>query len=317
MASLIVDDRDPRFTYSSGWLLGGGVESEFRSTSHGSIVSGSTAVFTFYGTSVILYGTVSPNGPTFSSYSIDNGTAFQYTPPIPLNTIYQQPLYRSSSLKAGEHTLTVTVEKTQTSMFWIDYALIFTDPTLKLNSNAPSSIVDDRDPRFTYSSGWILAGVEAEVDSTTHGSNVSHSTAVLTFHGTSVILYGTVSPDGPAVSSYSVDSGTTFTYTAPVPHKPLQQQPFFGASDLKAGKHTLTVTIVSTEGKGIYWLDYAVIRTDSESNSNVGAIAGWVLGAILFLLVAGLLLWWYPPDSIDADSSKHDGQTIELRLRGT
>jgi hypothetical protein len=49
MASSIVDDRDPRFAYTSGWFLRSGVESEFDSTSHGSIVSGSTAVLTFNG----------------------------------------------------------------------------------------------------------------------------------------------------------------------------------------------------------------------------------------------------------------------------
>lgn len=64
-----------------------------------------------------------------------------------------------------------------------EFLQIFTDPTLKLNSNSPSSIVDDRDPRFSYSSGWILGGVESEVDSTTHGSDVNGSTAFLTFNG--------------------------------------------------------------------------------------------------------------------------------------
>lgn len=73
--------------------------------------------------------------------------------------------------------------------------------------------------------------------------------------GTSVVLYGTVSPTGPAVSTYSIDDGAAFTYTARVPPTPLQQQPFFGASELKSGEHTLTVTIES----GMYWVDYASV----------------------------------------------------------
>ena len=51
-------------------------------------------------------------------------------------------------------------------------------------SNAMTlSLVDDRDARFTYSDGWYIGGSGSEVDSTTHGSNVSGSTAVLTFNG--------------------------------------------------------------------------------------------------------------------------------------
>ena len=76
------------------------------------------------GTLVILYGTVVPAGP-ISSYSIDNGIAFVNSAPIKHDAqVYQQPLYETSGLKPGEHSLTMTVESTEQGMYWIDYALV-------------------------------------------------------------------------------------------------------------------------------------------------------------------------------------------------
>jgi hypothetical protein len=146
-------------------------------------------------------------------------------------------------------------------------------------TNATSSIVDDRDPRFTYSEGWILAGSSSELDSTAHGSNITGSTAVLTFNGmisrpiisgvifmtllgTSLVLYGTISPtdkNGPPISSYAIDNGTASTYIAPITNATLFQQPFYEAYGLKSGEHTLTVTVKITEPNE-YWLDFALVN---------------------------------------------------------
>jgi len=126
--------------------------------------------------------------------------------------------------------------------------------------NATSSIVDDRDPRFTYTGEWVLGGSSSELDSTTHGSNVTGSTAVLTFNGTSLGLYGTIAPtneNGQPVTSYSIDNGTAFTYTAPTTNSTLYQQLFYDTYNLKAGVHTLTVTVKNIHPSE-YWLDYAV-----------------------------------------------------------
>lgn len=76
--------------------------------------------------------------------------------------------------------------------------------------------------------------------------------------GTSVILYGTITAPGHAVSSYSVDNGTAFTYIAPSTTIDLYQWPFYGASGLKAGQHNLTVTVENADLTG-YWLDYASV----------------------------------------------------------
>jgi hypothetical protein len=46
-----------------------------------------------------------------------------------------------------------------------------------------TSYIDDRDPRFSYTGTWRLAGSVNELDFTSHGSGVAGSTAVLTFNG--------------------------------------------------------------------------------------------------------------------------------------
>jgi len=168
--------------------------------------------------------------------------------------------------------------------------------------NATSSIVDDRDPRFTYTGEWVLGGSSSELDSTTHGSNVTGSTAVLTFNGTSLGLYGTIAPtneNGQPVTSYSIDNGTAFTYTAPTTNSTLYQQLFYDTYNLKAGMHTLTVTVKNIHPSE-YWLDYAVICTEpatngdtAKSNSHVGPIVGGVLGGIVVFLLAGLFFLWH------------------------
>ena len=79
------------------------------------------------GTSLILYGTISPtdeNEPPVSSYSIDNKTASIYPAPATNSTLYQQILFETYGLTAGEHSLTVTIKSTQPGDYWLDYAVV-------------------------------------------------------------------------------------------------------------------------------------------------------------------------------------------------
>ena len=200
--------------------------------------------------------------------------------------------------------------------------------------NDTSTIIDDINPCFSYTGVWTLANSS----STAHGSNVTGSTAVLTFNGqitwlvvkevflmtllgTSVVLYGTVTSSNgnePPVSSYSVDNGTLFTYTAPATNTTLFQQPFYTMYGLKPGVHTLTVTVKSSSPSK-YWLDYALVSLmalsattlayregniqvstgpDSavgmaKTDSHMGRDLGAALGGIVLLLTAGLLWLWY------------------------
>lgn len=57
--------------------------------------------------------------------------------------------------------------------------------------NSTSIVVDDRDPRITYSGVWSLGGTSGELVSTSHESNVTGSTATLIFNGMS-FLYSVI-----------------------------------------------------------------------------------------------------------------------------
>ncbi|KAJ7059614.1 hypothetical protein C8F01DRAFT_989205, partial [Mycena amicta] len=106
----IVDDRDPTIAYGGSWS-DGGVAQEFQSTTHWASAAGSTARFSFTGTSVAVYGTVASGSTQASmSFSVDDGLSTgSYTPPSGLTAyIHHELLFASPSLDNAEHTLVIT-----------------------------------------------------------------------------------------------------------------------------------------------------------------------------------------------------------------
>ena len=98
------------------------------------------------GTSLIIYGTVTPtneNGPPVSSYSIDNGPASMYTAPTTNSSLFGLQFYGSRRLTADIHNLTITVESTKPSEYWLDYALVILFVLLTINSCLPRRIPAD------------------------------------------------------------------------------------------------------------------------------------------------------------------------------
>ncbi|CAA7262665.1 unnamed protein product [Cyclocybe aegerita] len=129
--------------------------------------------------------------------------------------------------------------------------------------------IDDRDPTIAYSiapsgstdwEGGIFGG-PFEFNGTTTLSQRKGATATLTFSGTAVSVYGTISVNDTILpsSSYTLDGGSPVFYTPPRAtgaallqdaHRTL----FFQAGGLERGTHTLVVTN-EVDGDR-YWLDY-------------------------------------------------------------
>ncbi|CAA7262667.1 unnamed protein product [Cyclocybe aegerita] len=125
-----VDDRDPAIVYSKPPLYDWNTRSyggfwEYMGTTSLTTRKGATATFSFDGTSVSVYGTVTVNASLYptSSYTIDGGEPVFYTPQRPEDRsreMYRTPFFRSPELSAGRHTLVIRNE-VDGGLYWLDY----------------------------------------------------------------------------------------------------------------------------------------------------------------------------------------------------
>ncbi|KAI0339359.1 hypothetical protein BDW22DRAFT_586348 [Trametopsis cervina] len=130
-------------------------------------------------------------------------------------------------------------------------------------------LVDDADtPILAYTGSWTPSGNANEYNSTTHGSSSAGASVSLTFHGTSIQVYGTIGPsagDGVPQTSYFLDNNPEVIYIAANnPGNALYHQPFFTSPPIPDGEHNLTITI--RPNSGFYWLDYFVFAQNTTSS---------------------------------------------------
>ncbi|PFH49397.1 hypothetical protein AMATHDRAFT_4914 [Amanita thiersii Skay4041] len=148
-----VEDDDSSIQYTGNWTSGG-TSFDSNRTVHSTRSPGSEATFSFFGTSVSVFGRL-PNSTISSGYpaavfTLDDGnpTAFTAVPPIQFNSIYQVPIFQSSSLSLGQHTLKVQSQDSTTD-FSLDF-ILYTQPVnatatslaggaLSTSATAPSS----------------------------------------------------------------------------------------------------------------------------------------------------------------------------------
>ncbi|KAF8991569.1 hypothetical protein BDQ17DRAFT_1432989 [Cyathus striatus] len=167
MTSLIrLDDRDPSILYSeSGWFQGGSSGLEYNGTTTSPNVTGTTAIFSFIGTSVSLYGTLASNSSAVKvQYTIDE-TVFPMTNYSSYQSnAYQILLFEQWNLTISNHTLVIAILPGSVfNHYYLDY-LDYTPiesrittmrPTL---STATSSII--MPPTITNSSYPMETGLQ-------------------------------------------------------------------------------------------------------------------------------------------------------------
>lgn len=132
-------------------------------------------------------------------------------------------------------------------------------------------IVDDWNPAVVYAgNSWTLGGSQVEWNSTTHGSNTPGSGFSITFHGTSISVYGTIGPNatvsGPLRSTYTLENGSS-TYTASSTPDVQYHQLFYKSPDVPDGMHALQVTIDDAGPSRTYFLDYITYDIIAASNA--------------------------------------------------
>lgn len=94
-----------------------------------------------------MYGTIPAAGnsgdpSSVSTFAIDAGSSATFAP-TPRDDVFQQAMFQSADLQAGEHTLVIN-STTERSWFWLDY-IVYTpldeveDPSATISFNASRS----------------------------------------------------------------------------------------------------------------------------------------------------------------------------------
>nr|GAT55719.1 predicted protein [Mycena chlorophos] len=142
-----------------------------------------------------------------------------------------------------------------------------------------TAIVDDHDPVIRQTGTWVASGSQEEFRGTTSCSTVKGSTAQLTFVGTDVNVYGSVSNNSQlAALSFSVDSGSATTYrapsnmTSPVHHQLFWSSGSLGSSD---ARHNLTITQSAADPACNLYIDFITYAT-TQGSGNGGPSAYFV-----------------------------------------
>ncbi|KAF5321663.1 hypothetical protein D9619_000077 [Psilocybe cf. subviscida] len=166
--SIVIDDTDPSIVWTGSWVPDMNPQSPaYNHTASGSKHGGDTALVTFTGTSITVYGTIthgiSTSKTPLSTYTVDDSPmSGSSNPPRPTTNLYRQQFFESPTLPYGTHKLNVTVVTTTDTGLWLDYFVVATGMDSNTTSDSPAQSM----PQPTESTGtttqarsnsWIIA----------------------------------------------------------------------------------------------------------------------------------------------------------------
>ncbi|KAJ7174145.1 hypothetical protein C8R43DRAFT_977216 [Mycena crocata] len=261
---VVVDERNPLIHYAGPWN-DAGASSEFNSTTRWTSTQGSTASFSFNGTSISIYATVAAKNSSTASmtFLLDNSVKGEYTPSASMTADeHNAALWTSPDLSNDLHSLVITQTSAQADgVIYLDY-LLYKTPA------APDGgpyFIDDRDPSVTYSpsTAWKQTdGTGVDFQHTSQSSTGAGDSLALKFAGRSVSFYGGVTSQ-TMNASMSIDGGPPVFYVPP-PNAPSTNNLIFNSGDLADGNHTLVVTAQNDQP---VWADYFLVTPGASSTS--------------------------------------------------
>jgi hypothetical protein len=221
-------------------------------TAGSSDVTGATATFTFTGTSVSWIG-LKCGICGIASVSIDGGAATSVDtagPAAPGSPgLTSAAVFTASDLAPGNHTLVITVTGNTHSSgahIIVDAFDVTGSPT-----GSAATRFEENSPAVGATGSWTGRGAETAAFSggAAASSDVSGSTATLTFTGTAVSWIG-LKCNVCGIATVSIDGapmGSVDTAGAAAPGTPgLASEPVFSASGLAAGSHALEITVTGS-----------------------------------------------------------------------
>ncbi|KAI0340846.1 hypothetical protein BDW22DRAFT_1359683 [Trametopsis cervina] len=176
--AFILDDIDPRISYSAGWQHINPSHGEYQSTRSSANIAGLNASFSFIGTGVEVYGSVASIdffGRPVSTYAVDGfgpNTTFQAPIIQPGYVSYNVLFYRSPPLPAGQsHTLRiVNMNGTSPSNYVLDY-IVYTPST---NSGMPNAGLISASPSTQLSPTLSSTPISTDPTQTASEGDASH-----------------------------------------------------------------------------------------------------------------------------------------------
>jgi len=183
--------------------------------------------------------------------------------------------------------------------------------------------VDDSDQKLTYSptNSWYSTGVSQEYQGTSHSTKQPNATVDVSFVGTLIAVYGTVS-NFSGRARLTLDDEESYVFDPSGVSSEEFRQPIYSFGGLTSEEHRLTITTLDDAS---FTLDFLQITTNdtqgfgsntpsqgsdhsvgSNFNSNAdssgaapsqkaglapGAIAGIAIGAVILLVVFAVAGW--------------------------
>ncbi|KAF7296057.1 hypothetical protein MKEN_01420800 [Mycena kentingensis (nom. inval.)] len=309
----IFDDADPAIEYTGAWSHSQSSD-EFLGTVTNTDTDGSTASFSFKGTSVNVYGSVNPSiagaagTELIETYSFivdgNSSTRRTYTPPTTKSgdVLRHLPFYQSPPLVSGHHELKISVQKGQGVMF-LDYLTFDT----AVARNASAILIDDRDARVVYqpTKGWGASDAFDDMMQTSQMSSEPGAGFSLQFEGKAISYWGSVPSGNSTDISISIDGGPPTRFVQdPAPASLTHNTLIYSSGALADGNHTLVAT---AQGSSQIHVDFFLVTpswgandtnlaapsaSPSSSTSWVssGARTGPPAGVIVGGTIAGLIV---------------------------
>ncbi|TFK19953.1 hypothetical protein FA15DRAFT_153206 [Coprinopsis marcescibilis] len=270
--SVVIDDTDPRISYSDGWTRASGATNNhngngnfgavYQNTLHTTTVSGANMSFTFTGSSAQILGTNDPIEVSPGVFDPDivctvDGTIVPKRDPFEFRE--NNWLFCGfDRLSDGEHTIRLQVI-TQGRPFWFDR---ITYRPIDVVENETVMINQD-DSDINYTGEWGSLG------------NVAHHTGtigggfVFPFFGTRVTLVSMLPVElsrTPGQAVYTIDEGEAipFTVAAPTGGTSEYVHTTFETTTLPQARHMLKVTYLGPGGRAPLVLDHILVENGSN-----------------------------------------------------
>ncbi|KAJ7902147.1 hypothetical protein B0H14DRAFT_2670137 [Mycena olivaceomarginata] len=206
------------------------------SSLHGTTAPGATATVNFNGTGIEFYGGYRPSYGTYT-LSVDGKQVASGTSTSD-GVETKRLLAAASGLPNGQHTAILT--STGVGMD-LDFVNLSTQVGAT-GSTTTSTVFDDASSAITYAGTWDTSNTNAYLNNTLHYTNAPGSAASLSFSGSAVAVYGTVSPDHANIQ-VSIDGQMTMVNAQSSSIAELHPQTLlYYANDLDASQHMLIIT---------------------------------------------------------------------------
>ncbi|KAJ6484048.1 hypothetical protein C8R45DRAFT_1099212 [Mycena sanguinolenta] len=281
-----VDVNNPLVAYAGPWKVGGADgDPEADKYNLGTFVICDdplcSATLSFNGTEVQVIGAYRLNSSPYQITLDGQSMGTFRTAPVTVEQ-FNIPLFNKTDLVAGPHTLIISPNIGATNITNPELNLDYFTWTTEVNSLTDLRIQDDAQA-FAYAppSAWTgfigvnFPGFPAFDQGTGHVTGQSDATAMFSFAGDRVALYGAIGGQGGPYS-VQIDGGSISSFTArqnisdPDTSLPnyLSKQLLFYASGLGLGNHTVTVvSSILASGQDVS-IDYAIVDGTLNSPSS-------------------------------------------------